>query len=162
MITRIAFVVFCLAAGACASFYGQPFVHDNADVVLIVTTVFTVFAGFLVAIIVILGDPALIPEGDWKIAEGRRDGIENTLIWHNYLFVFYLLTIALVFTSAVVKKAPISEDIKCWIDRAYLFFGVSAFLFSFALPPALQRIQMGRLDREIERRRTVAGIRPDA
>jgi hypothetical protein len=147
--------------GAVAAFYCQPYVKENSDALLIVTTVFTVFAGFLVAIITILGDPSLVPDGTWRAAESRRENIEHRIIWHIWLFVLYLSTIGLIFISAVVKKAPddvVSLDWKVWIDRAYLFVGVSSFLLSFALPFAMRKIQMDRLDREIERRRRRDGI----
>jgi hypothetical protein len=161
---RSLFICICVVIGAVVAYYAQPYVHDNADVVLIVTTIFTVFAGFLVAIITILGDPSLVPGGDWKIAENRRKNIESTLMWHNYLFAMYLITLALIFSSAVIKNVPVAiipEIVKVWIDRGYLFFGASSFMLSFALPFALQRIQMRRLDHEIDRRRREAGIKDD-
>ncbi len=158
---RAIFIIGCFAIGAAAAFYCQPYVKDNSDAVLIVTTVFTVFAGFLVAIITILGDPSLVPSGSWRLVESRRESIEHRIIWHIYLFGLYLVTIGLIFVSSIIKKAPneiVSMDWKVWIDRAYLFFGVGSFLLSFALPFALHKLQMDRLDREIERRRREAGI----
>jgi hypothetical protein len=138
--------------------------HENADAVLIIITVMTVFAGFLVAIIAILGDPAMIPSGSWRIAEGRRDNIEARLTHHVWLFVFYLIAIGLLFTGALLNKAPdsvVSLVWKVWIERLYLFFGVSSFLFTFALPNALHKFQLSRIDTEIERRRREDGIPPD-
>ena len=138
------------------AYYAEPYSHENSDLVLIVTTVFTVFAGFLVATITILGDPSLVPSGNWRIVESRRDNIERDIIFHSWLFVLYLLTIALIFASVVVRKIPcdiVACWIKVWIERAYLFVGVFSFLVSFTLPFALHRIQMKRLDEEAERRK---------
>src|SRR5437016_5876229 len=103
---RIIVILACLAAGAALAYYGQPYVHGNADVVLIIITVFSVFAGFLVAIIAVLGDPGMIPEGSWRVAELRRDAIESRLAWHSWLFVLYLLTIGLLFSGVLLEKAP--------------------------------------------------------
>ena len=87
---RILLILFCFSIGAAAAYYGQPLIHNNNDAVVIIITVMTVFAGFLVAIIAVLGDPSLIPSGSWRLAEGRRDNIEAKLTHHIWLFVFYL------------------------------------------------------------------------
>lgn len=159
---KLLFIFSCFAFAAVAAYYCQPYIGDNSDVFTIIITVCTVFAGFLVAIISILGDPSLVPEGSWRQAELRRENIERRIIWHNYLFALYLLTIALVFFAAVLKKVPdtmTSHTLKEWIERAYLFFGVGAFMLSFALPFSLHKLQMDRLEREIQRRRHAAGLK---
>jgi hypothetical protein len=56
IVWRIFFVAVCFTVGGFAAVYAQPYVHDNADALLVITTVFAVFAGFMVAIISILGD----------------------------------------------------------------------------------------------------------
>jgi hypothetical protein len=158
---RLLFILFCLFIGAVAAYYGQPLVHENPDAILIIITVMTVFAGFLVAIIAILGDPAMIPGGSWRIAEGRRENIEARINHHIWLFVFYLIAIGLLFTAVLLNKAPdvvVSHTWKLWIERLYLFFGVSSFFLTFALPSALHKLQLGRIDAEIEKRRRGAGI----
>ena len=50
---------------------------------------------------------------------------------------------------------------KTWIARAYLFFGVSAFLLSLGLPKALKDSQKARIDEEVQRRRREEGIEED-
>lgn len=155
------FIAFCAAIGGLGAYVCQPFVDPNSDAVLIVITVFTVFAGFLVAIITILGDPALLPEGSWRAAENRRDTLERRLIWHSWLFTAYLITIGLLFVGVVLAKVQLSDDhlwIKTWTERGYLFFGITSFFLSLALPWALMGVQRHRVDAEIERRRTAAGI----
>jgi hypothetical protein len=157
---RFCFIAMCLLIGGIVAYFGQPYTH-NADLILILVTVFTVFAGFLVAIIAILGDPSFIPDGLWRLAEARRDNIESRLIWHSWLFMAYLVTIALLFVGVLLRDSQFFKDhevIRIWIERAYLFVGVSSFLFTFALPWALMNLQRARVDAEIERRRREAGI----
>lgn len=156
---RLLFILTCIVAGAVSAYYAQPYVHENRDVFLIVVTVFAVFAGFLIAIITIIGDPIMIPQGSWRTAEGGRDRMEQRLFWHIVLFVLYLITIGLLFVAAILDKAMTDHDVvKIWIERAYLFVGVSSFLFTFALPSALLEMQRARYDAETERRRREAGI----
>ena len=54
---RLTFIICSIGLAAIAAWYGQPYVHHNSDFVVIVVTVFTVFAGFLIAIITILRRP---------------------------------------------------------------------------------------------------------
>jgi hypothetical protein len=156
---RYTFALFCLAAGAVSAYYTQPYVHHNSDLVLIVVTVFTVFAGFLIAIITIIGDPALIPDGSWRAAEGGRLRMEQRLTTHVTLFFMYLVTIGFLFVGVVLDKALTEQSLwKIWIDRAYLFLGVSSFLFTFARPVAMFQLHAARYDLETERRRREVGL----
>jgi hypothetical protein len=158
---RIAFIGICLLASGLAAYFAQPLARENADVLLIIITVMTVFAGFLVAIITLLGDPSLIPSGSWRKAEMRRDSLQGRITTHIWLFTFYLIAIGLLFVGALLNKAPddaVAETIKIWVERFYLFFGISSFLFTFALPRMLWKIQMARVDAEIEKRRSEVGL----
>lgn len=156
---RLVFITLCAVAAVAAAAYGQPYVHHNADLVLVIVTVFTVFAGFLIAVITILGDPTMIPDGSWRIAESRRDNIERRLRTHVWLFVLYLLTIGLLFVGVLVQGAlDDHHQVRIWIERLYLFFGVFSFLLSFALPVSLMTLQRSRVDAEIERRRARDGL----
>jgi hypothetical protein len=159
---RALFIILCLALGGVGACYAQPYMHHNADAVLIIVTVFTVFAGFLIAIITIIGDPIMIPEGSWRVAEGGRHRMEGRLVWHIVLFVFYLITIGLLFTGVILDKALDEHNaLKLWIERAYLFVGISSFFFTFALPAALLEMQRARYDAETDRRRRAVGIPSD-
>ena len=118
------------------------------------------FAGFLVAIVAVLGDPALLPEGNWRAAEGRRESVESQVILHVWLFIAYLLAIGLLFAGVIVRDAcSVPEYVKVWIDRSYLFIGVMSFLFTFGLAKSMLTFQLARLDAEIKRRRKKAGLK---
>lgn len=160
---RLAFILFCAAAAAVVAPYVQPYVHHNADLVLIIVTVFAVFAGFLVAVITIVGDPTLIPDGSWRVAESRRENIERRLVTHVWLFLLYLVTIAFLFAGVVLQKAILDHHslLKVWIERACIFFSVFSFLLTFGLPIALMKTQRARVDAEIERRRRRDSIGSD-
>src|SRR5580698_9549501 len=139
---RLVFIICSAALAAIAAWYGQPYVHHNADFVVIVVTVFTVFAGFLIGVITILGDPSMIPDGSWRIAEVRRDNIEKRLITHLWLFILYLLSIGLLLAGVLVQGALDERNIvRIWIECLYLFFAVFSFLLSFALPFGLMKLQ---------------------
>src|SRR5258706_7461384 len=100
---RAAIVIGTLTVSWVIAYYSQRYAEGNSDAILILVTVITVFAGFLVAIIAVLGDPALIPAGTWRTAENRRENIGNEPIPHTWLFVFYLVSIGGLFAWAPHK-----------------------------------------------------------
>jgi uncharacterized membrane protein len=159
---RPVILLFICAIAGTGAYLGEPLVRDNSDAITILITVFTVFAGFLVAIITIVGDPALIPGGSWRIAEARRDDIESRLLRQMWLFVLYLIAIVLLFVGVLLREAAVetvSLAIKVWIARAYLFFGFLSFIITFALPASLIELQRARIDAEIARRRNEVGLK---
>lgn len=157
---RAFLIAMVLAASSAAAYYGQPLVRHNNDAVMMIVTVTTVFAGFLIAIVAVLGDPSMIPDGTWRSAELRRDAVENRLIVHLWLFVIYLITIAFLFVSVLLQKATgIDEEWHVWIERLCLFFFTASFLFTLALPRALWKLQLARFDAEIDRRRQNVGLK---
>lgn len=134
-----------------SAFLGQPLIHGNEQAVDVIVTVFSVLAGFLVAIIAIVGDPVLLPPGTWRAAELERSKLHRRLIRHKWLFTLYLITLGLVFFALLLKdKDP---SLVLWLERGFLFFGVFAFVLSLALPSSLMKVQRERIDAVIEHRR---------
>ncbi|HVC61913.1 MAG TPA: hypothetical protein VND19_16320 [Acetobacteraceae bacterium] len=162
---RVIFFIVCVALSSVATYFGYPLVRENPDAVIVMATVLTVFAGFLVAIIAILGDPAMIPGNSWREAEMRRPSIEAMVIKQVWLFYLYLLAIGLLFAGVLLHKEPdaaVAVWIKSLVDIVYLFFAVLSFLLTLALPSTLGKIQLARNLAEIEARRAAAGIRQDS
>jgi hypothetical protein len=159
---RFVLVMISIFFGALGAYYGQPYVTNNPAVTSIIVTTITVFAGFLVAIISIVGDPSLIPGHSWRSAEIRRENIELQLIRHSWLFTVYLVAIALLFVSELIRDSyDITAFTKMWIERLYLFFSFTSFFLTFGLPISIRKLQMKRFDAEVEKRREQAGIEND-
>jgi len=155
------YVLFCAILSLYISFSVCPYIGENSDIVGIVTTVITVFAGFLVAILTIIGDASSIPNGNWRIAENRRDSFEYRIIAHQWLFFIYMLSIAFLFAGYVVQKADksvISMETREIIKYLYLFFSIFSFFLTISLPYSLGKMQLDRIDREIENRRNSTEI----
>nr|VFK41399.1 MAG: hypothetical protein BECKTC1821D_GA0114238_101011 [Candidatus Kentron sp. TC]VFK62430.1 MAG: hypothetical protein BECKTC1821F_GA0114240_10747 [Candidatus Kentron sp. TC] len=137
--------------------FGQPLIHGNEQAIDVLTTVFSILAGFLIAIIAILGDPVLLPPGTWRAAEMQRKKSIGRLKVHKWLFLLYLVTLAMVFTAHLLgQRYP---TITIWLERGYLFFGVLVFILSMRLPGALMKLQEERIDGIIEHRREEDGIK---
>jgi len=158
---RISWIIACMVIGAGGASYAQPYMGHNSDIVLIIATVFSVFAGFLIAVITIIGDPIMIQEGSWRVAEVGHDSMRGRLFAHIALFILYLITLASLFIAVVVDKAfECPHSVKSITEWVYLFFSITAFLLTFALPISLWNMQKARYEAEIERRRSQAGIIP--
>ncbi len=147
--TLIASAILALVVSSAAAYFGQPAIHGNDQAVNVIVTVYSILAGFVVAILGIVGDPALLPHRSWRIATARRDEIRQRIVRYGVLFVLYLITLLLVFLAALLK-----DDSGCWrvfLERAYLFCGTFSFMFSFVLPFILIKVHNQRLDEEIKR-----------
>ena len=155
---RAFFIMASAAAGVIAAYFGAPLIRGNDLAFNLLVTVFSVFSGFLVAVIAVIGDPMLLPTGSWRSAEAHREGIEARLLRHMWLFVLYLFTLAFLFVSALLRKADGLECVKVAVEYIYFGLGVTAFLLSLGLPRMLIAMQRARVDAEITRRRAREGI----
>jgi hypothetical protein len=139
-----------------ASYYGQPLVHGNQDAINVIVTVFSILAGFLVAVITLVGDPKSLPSGSWQVARLGSELTYNRLIRHKWLFKAYLVTLFLIFVSIVIKNRFPSAQVV--IEYIYMFFAAVSCFLSFKLPAALMELQQERIEHEIEERRKNEGI----
>lgn len=157
-LAKVRLAVLSATLSALIAYFAQPMVHANDEAVNVIVTVFSVLAGFLVAIIAIVGDPALLPPGSWRAAELERDKLDDRIVRHKWLFIAYLVTLGLIFSALVVSKNMPAATV--WLERFFLFFGTFSFILSLQLPNVLMRVQRERIDAVIEHRRSVDKIAP--
>lgn len=156
---KITFGIAVLLWSCIGSYYGQPLIHGNQDAINIIVTMFSILAGFLVAIITLVGDPKSLPSGNWQKAQLGYTRTYNRLVRHKWLFKLYLTTLALVFLSVLLKDKL--QDYQLIIERIYLALALAAFVFSLRLPSTLMIIQQERIEHEINERRKQEGIEED-
>ncbi|MBN8897440.1 MAG: hypothetical protein J0H35_04515, partial [Rhodospirillales bacterium] len=110
----------------------------------------------------LLGDPSVIPKGNWRMAEIRHSHLETALFRYSGLFYLYLLAIAFLMVGVLLSKNHDLdfEVVRTWIERGYLFLSSFSFLLTLGLPRALGSVQLARSEAEIEQRRREAGISP--
>ena len=127
-------------------------VAASASAVTVLATVLSILAGFLIAIITMLGDPRSLLAGSWRIASVHRREVRRSLNLFSWLFYFYLVAITAAFVASLVEGS-VPEPAHRWIEHVALCLGAGALVFSFGLPVAVRREQMRRLDEEVESRR---------
>ena len=152
-ISPIAYGTVALALGIASGWYGQDLVHDNEKARDVIVTVFSILAGFLIAIMTLMGDQSVLP-GSWRIAKAEGDKIRLKLIRQKWLFYFYLVTLSLIFVHTLVeKKCP---QVAEWVERGYFGFAVTSFILSFKLPSTLMSVQTDRINAVIGARKEQA------
>lgn len=153
---KIFYVAVSVGAGILSGWYGQPLIHQNEQAVTVIVTVFSILAGFLVAITTILSDPGPLARRTWRAMELYRDNVVRRLARQKWLFVLYLLTLGLILGSTLVER--VWPALAVCLEHIYLGFAVTAFLVSLSLPWSLTRIQLDRYDERIKDKRKEMGI----
>jgi hypothetical protein len=139
--------------GVLTAVCGFDLIHENPNATNVIVTVFSIMAGFLIAVISLLGDHSILP-GSWRIGELQRNGIHNRLNRQKWLFYLYLVTLAIIFAAALTGKHW--PTVTGWLERFYFGSATTAFLLSFRLPAELMNIQVDRIDAVIDARRSKA------
>ena len=150
---RVVFLLLGIVAGGALAVFGPlPDQDSNTAALRILATVLAILAGFLIAIITMLGDPQSLYRGSWRVASAHRRQIGRALLRFTLLFYVYLATILVVFIAALLGGyAPC--PVQRLVTHAALCLGVTALCWSFGLPWSIRQAQMSRLDAEVASRR---------
>ncbi|QIZ82594.1 hypothetical protein HFZ77_14200 [Thalassovita gelatinovora] len=132
---------FSVAAG----YWGQPLVSNNTDAINTIVTVFSILAGFLIAVITFLGDPGA---RGWDQLQLDKKSMEAKLWRHEVLFYLYLVTLGLALFMFVLPEEY--EKTTLWLERLFVGSAVFVFLASFALPQSLSALQMERYQSKLD------------
>ena len=142
-------------------FFGDPITCQNTDALIILATVFSVFAGFIIAITAVLGDPGILYSGSWRIASAHRRQLRRSLQRQAVLLYVYLSVLGLTFAAALLGNVESCSVIADWFTRIALSLGAGAFIWSFALPVSIFRANLNRLDEGVEARRRPGNSDPE-
>jgi hypothetical protein len=97
---RIIFFTVAGGAGFVGFCYGQPLIHENELAINVIVTVFSILAGFLVAIMSIMGEPGVFLSRTWRASELNRKNVVNRLIRQKWMFYLYLVTLGLILAAS--------------------------------------------------------------
>lgn len=153
---NICFFGAATASGIAGAAFAQPLIHENELAINVIVTVFSILAGFLVAIMTIMGEPGFAGRS-WRANELNREIVFGRLVKQKWMFYLYLVTLGLIFAASLVGKQ--SPCLAVWLERIYLGTSITAFILSLRLPSALMKIQMARHEEVIKSKRQSAGIK---
>lgn len=147
---KIAITVAICAMSALSAWFLQPSYHDNANAIMVAATVFSVLAGFLIAVIAITADERSLRGRNWRQDVVYLELIRRDVRRHRNLFVLYLLVLLLVFVGSMDLPWPVFAQV--WLERVLLFLAICALLVSFQIPGYLMRRHVSRLEELIRER----------
>jgi len=150
---RIGLFTAIAAISVAIGWYGQPFVHGNTEARGIIVNVFSILAGFLITVMTLLGEPGLYRGRTWRSDAVKRSNVYQRLVRHKWLFVSYLLVLALVFVATIIAKRDPDSRAEACLESLYLGFATFAFIYSLMLPSRLLNLQLARFDELVDSRR---------
>lgn len=107
------------------------------------------FAGFIVAILTILGDASALLPGNWRVAALQAEEIENRALRLRVIFFCYLASAFLSIYMIGLAETDTGSGI---IGILYASLVVYCFIISVELPTTLRSIQQDRVSAIIEQR----------
>ena len=151
---RIIISIVVVFASGFASYYGQPLL--TPEITSLIVTVFSIMAGFIVAVIAIAGDASILTMGSWRLAQLYKPNMVKDMLFQKSLFMLYLCSLILIFVSYFVDQ--ISSSYTKYVEYLYLFLAFISFVLSARLPSVLLDLQTRRIDTIIDLKRHGAGL----
>ena len=158
---RITFILAGVVLFVVLLYIGPPPVGQNSDFALrMLANALSILAGFLIVVIVMLGDPRSLYRGNWRIASAHQREIRHALNRTALLFCTYLVVIAFIFAASLLEAYTSAIVCSRWMKHIALSAGGTALFWSFALPLVIRKAQLNRLDEEVQDRKRQSSLPP--
>lgn len=145
---RISTTIFAVGVSIFVGFRFQPMVSNNPDAVNTVVTIFSILAGFLIAVITFIAEPTLKRARDWQQLQLMKSTIRRQLFRQKMLFYLYLITLGIALAMFLTPQSY--TDLLKHLQTAFLSLATFVFLASFTLPGSLMKIQMERYEAALD------------
>jgi len=141
----------CAISAAFLSFVFRPSFHGNETAANVLVTIFSVLAGFMIAVIAIAADGAILRRKDWRqdafyLSEARKQLTRYRLMFH-----IYLIVPALVFLAQL--ELSWYPGTQAAVEYLLLFLAAFALLWSFSLPGEMTQAYVRKLKQAIDDQR---------
>ena len=137
-----------VVVSAAVGYFFQPMVAHNSDAVNTVVTIFSILAGFLIAVITLIAEPTLKQAKNWQELQLMKQTVQRKLFRQKLLFFLYLITLGVALGTFLVPDAQ--AELRRWLETVFLGLATFVFLASFDLPGSLMKIQMERYEAEMD------------
>jgi hypothetical protein len=151
---RVTLLLSALTLSVLAALYlGKPFATDS-EVLVGTAGVSATFAGFIIAVKTLLGDPSTLFPGSWRLGVVQSRDIERRSARLTMLFGLYVLStfgcLAFATFSDSVKRVPLA-------DASLAFLVSFTAIMTLEIPKSLRGIQSERIEAAIRARRKDVG-----
>lgn len=143
-VRKIGMFVCCVALSGAFAWYFQPKYHQNSNALTVLVTVFSILAGFLIAVMAIVANERALRGRSWKQNVFYLQRIRSELWRHSMLFYLYLVVLVLSFLAELLPG--LSGSFRIGTERVLLFLACLAMLLSFMLPRHLTRRHIDDLE----------------
>ena len=147
---KLFFFIFNIMFAAGISFFFGKEISKNKDAINLIVTVFSILAGFLIAVITLIVDPIISSTDNISELKLMRNTVRNKLRRHEWLFYLYLLSLAILLSLLIIPDTY--KMVKLLTSHIFVFLSVAVFLNSFALPSSLISIQLDKYEAKIKKR----------
>lgn len=137
-----------IVVSAAVGYLFQPMVAHNTDAVNTVVTIFSILAGFLIAVITLITEPTLKQAKNWQELQLMKKTVQRKLFRQKMLFFLYLFTLGVALGTFLVPDAQ--AELQRGLETIFLGLATFVFLASFDLPGSLMKIQMERYEAEMD------------
>ncbi|GHC65641.1 hypothetical protein [Neogemmobacter tilapiae] len=145
---RLLKLIVALMVSCTVGYFLQPLISNNEDAVNAVVTIFSILAGFLIAVITLIAEPTLKQAKNWQELQMMKATVQRRLFRQKLLFFLYLLTLGAALGIFLVPDTHIG--LQCSLEVGFLGLATFVFLASFELPGSLMKIQMDRYEAEMD------------
>ena len=145
---RLGKLVVAIGVSCAVGYFFQPMVANNTDAVNTVVTIFSILAGFLIAVITLIAEPTLKQAKNWQELQLMKQTVQRKLFRQKLLFFLYLITLGVALGTFLVPDAQ--AELRRWLETVFLGLATFVFLASFDLPGSLMKIQMERYEAEMD------------
>jgi peptidoglycan/LPS O-acetylase OafA/YrhL len=147
---KVLLAVFYALIAAFFSWQFQEQYHNNSNALTVLVTVFSILAGFLIAVMAIVGNERALRGRNWRQDTFYLVQIRRDLKRHAALFYLYLAILALAFLASLNLGWP--NNFQIGVECFLLFLACVAMLFSFSLPGQLTKRHIKDLEMVIRTR----------
>ena len=152
--SRFTYFIISGAISIYAAIFHGDLISGNEMALHTIVTVFSILAGFLVAVMTIIAEPMGNIGRTWRFYELKRDAVRRRLMRQKFLFVFYIITLILIFFYSLVRGKNASLD--GYVESGIVGLSVFCFVMSLSLPWVLMSTQLDRFDEIIDEKRKLA------
>lgn len=129
----------------------QPAYHEKPDAMTALVTVFTVLAGFMLAVIALAADGRNLRRKDWRQDTYFLKEIRDRLARYRMMFHLYLAVPALAILTYIGPAW--GNDTQKLAEGFVLFLAIFALLWSFRIPGEITSAHVRQLQTAIKEQR---------
>ncbi len=149
--TFVRYLAICLVSALALAPFLQPAYHGKADAMTALVTVFTVLAGFMLAVMALAADGRNLRRRDWRQDTYFLREIRDRLARYRMMFHLYLLIPALAIVTFIAPAW--GEGAQRFAEGFVLFLSIFALLWSFRIPGEITSAHVRQLQTAIKEQR---------